>query len=483
MEDNSDPSNPYPWAMSQSMISNMKKKPLAFLIALAFIGSSLSTPAFAAVKAGATCKTKGQIKTVSGLKYKCIQSGKKLVWNKGAVVKKPIQTTQGINNALPSQPSSDVSLCKINEISSNRPRFENSLPTGFPRATFPFATKTGTVKWALVPIDFSDIKGESNFRSRVDDQMKLLSEWFETVSEGKFKVEWVVAKNWTTLPGKSSDYKIPFSDGPDRSPEIAEFWRKAISETDKSFDYTNVQTVNFILPLSQTVVTESLQGFPWEQAVKNYVTQEGKISSFSIPGVFFNSLNRQYWSYWAHEFGHAMGLPHIGSSREPNPFLGLDIMGNQDGYTRELTGWMRFVAGWLDDEKVYCQELQKLVSTDLTLVPLSGSKNGIKMAVIPISDSKALIVESRRETKFSCNMPTKKNGVLTYVYDATRSHGENFLIPLTPAGRSNESSSNCPVSPYPDPILRQGEKMKFEGVMIEVLESKDMDRIRISKAN
>ena len=461
----------------------MLKKSLAFLVALAFIGLSLSVPAVAAVKAGATCKSMGQIKTVSGLKYTCIKSGSKLLWSKGFVVRKPVPTAQGIANALPSQPSSDVNLCKLNENNSNRRGTgENALPTGFPSVSS-LTRKTGTVKWALVPIDFSDIKGDSNFRSRVDTQMNLLSEWFDTVSEGKFKVEWVVAKNWTTLPGKSSDYKIPFSDGPDRSPAIAEFWRKAITESDKNFDYTNIQTVNFILPLSQTVVTESLQGFPWEQAVKNHVTQEGKISSFSIPGVFFNKENRQYWSYWAHEFGHAMALPHIGSSREPNPFLGLDIMGNQDGYTRELTGWMRFVAGWLNDEKVYCQELQKLVSTNLTLVPLSGTKNGIKMAVIPISESKALIVESRRETKFSCAMPTKKNGVLTYVYDATRSHGENFLIPLTPAGRSNESSSNCPVSPNPDPILRQGEKMKFEGVTIEVLESKDNDRIRISKAN
>ena len=465
------------------MISNMLKKSLAFLVALAFIGLSLSVPAVAAVKAGATCKSMGQIKTVSGLKYTCIKSGSKLLWSKGFVVRKPVPTAQGIANALPSQPSSDVNLCKLNENNSNRRGTgENALPTGFPSVSS-LTRKTGTVKWALVPIDFSDIKGDSNFRSRVDTQMNLLSEWFDTVSEGKFKVEWVVAKNWTTLPGKSSDYKIPFSDGPDRSPAIAEFWRKAITESDKNFDYTNIQTVNFILPLSQTVVTESLQGFPWEQAVKNHVTQEGKISSFSIPGVFFNKENRQYWSYWAHEFGHAMALPHIGSSREPNPFLGLDIMGNQDGYTRELTGWMRFVAGWLNDEKVYCQELQKLVSTNLTLVPLSGTKNGIKMAVIPISESKALIVESRRETKFSCAMPTKKNGVLTYVYDATRSHGENFLIPLTPAGRSNESSSNCPISPNPDPILRQGEKMKFEGVTIEVLESKDNDRIRISKAN
>jgi M6 family metalloprotease-like protein len=395
--------------------------------------------------------------------------------------KKTDPVTQGITYSLPSQPSSDVSLCKVKEISSNRPRFENSLPTGFPRSTFPFATKTGTVKWALVPIDFSDVKGEPNFRSRVDDQMKLLSEWFDTVSEGKFKVEWVVADKWTTLPGKSSDYKIPYSDGPDRSPEIAEFWRKAISETDKSFDYTNVQTVNFILPLAQTVVAEGLQGFPWEQAVKNYTTQEGKISSFSIPGVFFNEFDRQYWSYWAHEFGHAMGIPHIGSSRIANPYLSLDLMGNQDGYTKELSGWMRFVAGWLDDEKVYCQEVGKLDSTDLTLVPLSSTTSGLKMAVIPISESRALIVESRRETKFSCVMPTKKNGVLTYIYDATLSHAENFLIPLTPSDRRNENSSTCPLVPYPDPLLRQGEKMNFEGVTIEVLESKDMDRIRISK--
>jgi hypothetical protein len=71
------------------MISDMRKKSLAILIALAFIGSSLSTPAFAAVKAGATCKTKGQIKTVSGLKYTCIKSGNKLAWNKGVLISNP----------------------------------------------------------------------------------------------------------------------------------------------------------------------------------------------------------------------------------------------------------------------------------------------------------------------------------------------------------------------------------------------------------
>ena len=461
----------------------MRRKVITSISIIALLTSSASIPANAAVKAGAKCKTAGFTSVAAGKTFTCIKSGKKLVWNKGITNTTTSSTSKTITYALPTQPSSDLNLCKIKESNSNRAGMQNSvLATGFP-AVSNLAQKTGTVKWALVPIDFSDMHGDVNFRSRVNSQMSMLSDWFNTVSEGKFKVEWVVADKWTTLPGTSSDYKIPFSDSPDRSPAIADFWKKAISETDKSFDYTNIETVNFILPLEQNVVTETLQGFPWDQAVKNYVTNEGKISSFSIPGVFMNQDGRQYWSYWAHEFGHAMGMPHIGSSRTPNEFLSLDLMGSQDGYTRELSGWLRFVAGWLDDEKVYCKELANLNKTDLTLAPLSSTNSGIKMVVVPISETKALIVESRRETKFSCKMPTKKNGVLAYLYDATQSHGENFLIPVTPKGRSAEGSSDCPVNQYPDPILHEGEKINIEGVTIEVLESLNYDRIRISKAS
>ena len=445
------------------------------------------------VTAGAVCKTLKQKVNYGNKVYTCSKSGKKLVWSKGVAIKKPTSIPTSTPTPTPtpkvetlayvpsSQPSSNIELCKTKESSSPRAIYENSLPTGFPRSNFNFATKSGTVKWALVPLDFIDIPGEVDFRTRVDGQMAILSDWFDVVSEGKFKVEWVVADKWTTLPGTSNDYKIPFSDGPDRSPAIADFWNKAIAASDKNFDYTNIQTVNFILPLNQTVVTETLQGFPWEQAVKNYVTQEGKISSFSIPGVFMNQGGRQYWSYWAHEFGHAMGIPHIGSSRIANPFLPLDLMGSQDGYSRELSGWLRFVAGWLDDAKVHCQELATLSSNDFTLVPISSRDDGIKMVVIPITNSKSLIIESRRETKFSCTMPTKRNGVLAYIYDATLGHAENFLIPVTPEGRPDESSSNCQVSSFPNPLLYKSEKIDVEGVTIEVLDSLNYDKIRISK--
>ena len=412
----------------------------------------------------------------------CLKNGKTYKWTKIKNVSKPKPiTNQSIIYQAPSQPSANIQTCKIKEDNSNRRRFDNSLPTGFPASTFPFATKTGTVKWALIPLDFPDLAGEANFRSRVDEQMKLTSEWFDTVSEGKFKVEWVVLDKWVRIPNPTSEYKIPYSDNLERVPNAVKLWNNAMTESDKVFDFTGIQTVNFILPKGQDFVQEGLQGFPWQPEVKAVVTNEGSVSSFSIFGKHFDKLNRQYWSYWVHEFGHAMALPHVGSSREPNPFLGLDIMGNQDGESKELSGWLRFVAGWLDDERVYCKQLSDLESTEITLVPLNDANNGVKMVVVPLSQTKAIVIESRRENKFSCTMPSKRNGVLAYIYDATLSHGENFLQPISTGRWALESSSDCPVTPYPNPILYKGDKISVEGVTIEVVDSLNYDKIKISK--
>jgi M6 family metalloprotease-like protein len=484
------------------------KKTLVFAIAICVLGSSFSSPAVAAVKPGAKCTVEGQVKNSQGKKFTCVKTGKKLAWNKGRTIQrtapiptpvasnesaateqpkpapstsaKPETTEVSQSNANPTVASSNVEICKLKENNANRNNALFALPTGFP-GTNSLATKSGTVKWALIPIDFPDMRGASNFRARVDSQMKLASEWFEVASEGKFKVEWVVADNWITLPNPSSQYSIRQSVNLGDAANGPKLFRDAMTAADPVFNFTNVQTVNFILPEGQKIVEESSQGFPWDAAVTDLKLSEGKISSFAIPGSFFDQLNRQYWSYWVHEFGHAMGIPHIGSSREPNPFMNLDIMGNQDGYAKELSGWHRFVAGWLADEKVYCQELSSLSTTELSLVPISDSKNGLKMTVVKLSETKAIVIESRRETKFSCNMPSKKNGVLAYLYDANKGHSENYFVPITPSGRADEGSSNCPVVPYPDPHLYQGQSITFEGVRIEVLESKEFDKIRLSR--
>ena len=242
----------------------MNKKLVVFLSILSLSLSLPLIPATAAVKSGAKC-TKVGIKSVVGNKtFTCAKSGKKLVWNKGVIVNKSSPTTtpktESMNYIPPSQPSANIQTCEIKENNQNRRGMLFALPTGFPRHTI--AQKTGIVKWALIPLDFSDLPGEANFRSRIDDQMKLTSEWFETVSEGKFKVEWVVADKWVRLPSPTSDYQIGNSVNLDRAPNGPKLFNDAMLQSDKTFDFTGIQTVNFILPKGHNIIQETSQGFP-----------------------------------------------------------------------------------------------------------------------------------------------------------------------------------------------------------------------------
>jgi len=66
------------------------KKQVGSLIAITLIATCLSIPANAAIKAGSTCKSKGQVSNYQGKKYTCIKSGKKFVWDKGVAIPKPV---------------------------------------------------------------------------------------------------------------------------------------------------------------------------------------------------------------------------------------------------------------------------------------------------------------------------------------------------------------------------------------------------------
>jgi hypothetical protein len=65
------------------------KKILILALSIAFLGSSLSQSAFAAVKAGAKCTTLGQQKVAQSKKFTCVSKSKKLVWSKGIPFAKP----------------------------------------------------------------------------------------------------------------------------------------------------------------------------------------------------------------------------------------------------------------------------------------------------------------------------------------------------------------------------------------------------------
>jgi hypothetical protein len=67
----------------------MKFKKTTIALLLTVISLNVA-PVQAAVKAGATCKKVGLTSIASGKTFTCIKSGKKVVWNKGVIVKKTV---------------------------------------------------------------------------------------------------------------------------------------------------------------------------------------------------------------------------------------------------------------------------------------------------------------------------------------------------------------------------------------------------------
>jgi hypothetical protein len=86
----------------------MKRVFATIVIGSLVLTLNLST-ATAAVKPGTTCKKLGQISTSAGIKYTCIKSGKRLVWNKGVGTKSTLPTAPA--SSSPSADAAPSSSC------------------------------------------------------------------------------------------------------------------------------------------------------------------------------------------------------------------------------------------------------------------------------------------------------------------------------------------------------------------------------------
>lgn len=493
--------------MSRTYYSGMRR--VAWAIVLIFSLSTLQAFAITPPKSGSKCSKQGITKTFNGKKYTCTKSGKKLVWSKGVRAPKPnpsptptaSSSTKPTPTPSPSTTpstsptpsisatpdklslSDPISLCKIQDNSKYEPGVNGGYAFGGFTNKIPPVSATGVHTWYLIPVDFADLRGESNWRARVETEMKNVSEFYSLISYGKMKIEWKVYENWITLPGSSKDYSIPFS-GEYVTTEF--FWKNAINEADKYIDFKGIMSVNLVLPKGQAIVKESAQGFPWTGDIRNHYSSEAKFNSFTILGDYFEKPWTHYWAYWVHEYGHVIGIPHLGGSRWAYSFQPYDLMGNQD-VARDISGWSRFaVTKWIEDDWVYCKSKSNIESELFYLSPLNSTSNSTKLAVIPLDRSQTLILESRRINELPNLVPNYaevpylkgtyplfdqyrvRNGVFAYIYDSSLGHNEEYLRLATNGG---------------NPILAAGDSFSIGGITVKVLEVGNRDKVLISKSN
>jgi hypothetical protein len=190
-----------------------------------------------------------------------------------------------------------------------------------------------------------------------------------------------------------------------------------------------------------------------------YVTDEGAIPNLIMAGGYYVASDT-----YIHEFGHGLGLTDIRDTRDvgnqKSDGMYYDVMGSTDHF--ELLVWNRFLLGFLEDTQLHCKTSQE--TSTHWLIPVASESKQVKGVVVPINDTEAIIVESRRPIGYDTSLIGAPDliGAVVYTLDSK--------IPY----------KRSPVKVVD--VLMVGESVEVMGYSFKVIESGDFgDVVEIAK--
>ena len=317
-------------------------------------------------------------------------------------------------------------------------------------------TNSGTNVVAIVFVDFPDAPGSEADLRALRNEIAVAAEWYEWFSQGAVRYEMRIADRWVRAPRDSRNYywKNPTRPGTQLLPdeEIAATYRDLASSV---LDVSGAAVVWAVIPRSVTAIDE---GF----------AHRGHPSVFSTGSDTYRG-GWPMWQTFVHETLHSHGI--LGHSPK-HPGLGVLWHTGTDGPS--LNSWDAMTLGWMRPEWLYCTSVGTMAPATVALAPLEGRMPGMRAAVVRLSETEALVIESHRRSKWSQRWPSGAAGVsilrvdtrLDTVFDLG-SATSRYLVPV------GERSLD---------FLSAGESFVADGVRVTVVSSTPIDQVRIEPA-
>ena len=379
----------------------------------------------------------------------------------------------------PTEPGEDTTLCELKDLwrGPNDP-----VRVGFPRPTENVSPE-GTTKYALVPIDFPDAVGEPWEIREAAQAAETAVDYYREVSDGRFEVEWVLSDVFTRVSKASVDYDPSVGNpGGSKNPFGVALSQEIIDLVDPHLDFTGVAAIFFYLPEAtpdDAVINRGGWGhFMLEGA---FSTDEGKVMfAHGAPSTKATRYNHGW--LLAHEIGHTLGpldlyvSPATGDNLSSLPMGDWGVMSSYHGPPKSMTAWNRWLIGWLEPESIYCRTAASISSVEFTLRPLVLTGAGYRAAMIRIDDHTAAVVESRRGLGVDWRLGDDA-GILVYTVDTSVGQHQGPLHLQLPKDRSLQRTHEG----WPDALLRVGDSVTVAGLTIELVQSGEYDRVRISQ--
>ena len=462
---------------------------LAVFAGVAMVGSA----AVNAATAGGKCSKVGQTQKTKGVTYICKKTGTKLVWAKstpstgsgaGSVTTSPAtsstSTSPATSTTSTAPKTSSTSTSPATSTTSNVPTTSSTttapalsntptaackLPVadgrgdvsigGWPRITERSKT-TGTVNATVIMVDFSDAPATMTPQAAFA-KISGATATFSEVSYGQLNYAFNPQYKWYRMSKPSTQYAPLTQSFVTHRAYIAEAAALADSEVDFS-------STDSIVILSNPDARGLGMAGPAFAAIRgNGLTLDGKYISNGTTSAY--DLN--YWkSIWLnHEITHTMGLVDVYAATRENSANSYDghryvgefsYMGfsSFEGNAPGLFAFERWNLGWIDDAQIVCSSAKE-ISQLITPVQSGG---GIKAVIVPLSRTKALVVESRRAIGLDSKIA--KTGALVYIVDSSVQSGYG-PVKIYPSSVSTDPR-------YLQAPRAVGESVTVEGITVSV---------------
>jgi hypothetical protein len=264
----------------------------------------------------------------------------------------------------------------------------------------------------------------------------------------------------------------------------------------KEVDLRKFTTVYMIFPDGETT-------FEMDLIVRNEIfnIKEGqKTLNFFGWGHDLELGQNLHWVWYIHETIHDFDI--IGHA--PGNGWPFGIMQNNSGVSNAMNPYEQFLLDWLPSNQIYCQDFSRLTKTTISLTPVEREDKQTKMAIIKISSTKAVVIESHGIDKWSSfntgdrSYPAGFYSIMAYVVDVDKA----VAPPVTSDSRalSNQDyawavwarvvggkSTDYPYFPAAfgediySAVAVLGDSFLVEGVRIKFVGTGDYETIEISR--
>ncbi len=333
----------------------------------------------------------------------------------------------------------------------------------------------------VVPIQAQDTekpknKPETDYGFYTD----LLSEWAKYSSDGESKIEVRYPESYLEFPNRLLTYDIYHENRHD-SPDHKRFTKDLVAAVDPKINFTGVDVIIVVVPPGTPLGVfqqGTLKDFQTNEGLVRIGTTEYPYTLTDMTKVKFPNLTIPFW--WIHELYHSgLGLDdHYGDTQNNvKTEHGLGWWSMMTPWGGDLSAWEKWIVGFITDTQVHCIKPTNAVTK--WIAPSSVKTKEKKVIVVPVSQTRGIVVESIRAAGLYYKIPKTSEGVLVYEVDVTiEKHGLGMKLVL-PTSRDPDQG------PFflAQATLREGESVVSNGYKITIVESGTFgDVVKVEKA-